>query len=155
MTPPRSPIHVTVAAVVEDRRGRFLVVEERAGGRRVLNQPAGHLEPGESLVEAVQRETLEESAWSVEPLGLVGIYRWVAPRGAVYLRTTFFARPLGQTDGPLDEGILAAHWLDAAQLQAASAHHRSPLVWRCVQDYLQGRRYPLELVIDLGASAPL
>jgi 8-oxo-dGTP pyrophosphatase MutT (NUDIX family) len=146
----RPTIHVTVAAVVQDARGRFLIVEERVAGRLVLNQPAGHLEPDETLVAAAVRETLEETGWRFEPEGLVGVYRWASPSGRVYLRTTFFGRPAGHVHDALDEGIVAARWLSAADLRAAVHRHRSPLVWRCVRDYLDGQRYPLNFLADLS-----
>ncbi len=142
--------HVTVAAVVE-RANRFLMVEETAEGRRVLNQPAGHLEPGESLLEAMVRETREETGWEVEGLALVGIYRWLHPkRSKTFLRVTFAARALSHNPAQsLDEGILGTHWLTCDELTAAARQLRSPLVLQSATDYLAGRRYPLELLRDL------
>lgn len=142
--------NVTVAAVVE-REGRFLLVEEAADGCLVLNQPAGHLDEGESLIEAVVRETLEETAWHFRPASLVGIYRWPHPAKAVtYLRFAF-AGPVRNHDPDrrLDDGIVQALWLTADELRSASARQRSPLVQRCVDDYLAGRRFPLDLLTDL------
>ncbi|WP_457097831.1 NUDIX hydrolase [Lysobacter sp. P5_B9] len=142
---------VTVATVVVND-GRLLVVEENAGGRRVLNQPAGHLEPDESLLEAALRETLEETGWDVRLTAFVGAYQWKAPEtGRHYLRFAFAAEPV--THHParkLDEGIVRALWLTPGELQAETARHRSPLVWRVVSDFLAGRRQPLELVQHLG-----
>jgi len=138
---------VTVAAVIE-RDGRFLFVEEIANGRRVLNQPAGHLDPGESLLEACVRETLEETAYALEPAALVGIYRWrYEPADTTFLRFTF----AGSASGPdpareLDKEIVATHWLTPAELASREAMHRSPLVARCVADYLAGARFPLEVL---------
>jgi len=137
---------VTVAAVIE-RGGRFLLVEERIDGRLVLNQPAGHLDPGESLVAACRREVLEETAHDFEPRALIGVYRWhYAPKDVTFLRFCF-AGDVGafHQDRRLDEGIVAAHWLTPVDLAARTGDHRSPLVAKCVADFLAGRRYPLEL----------
>lgn len=143
--------HVTVAAVIE-RKSRFLVVEETAEGRRVLNQPAGHLEPGESLLEAMIRETREETGWEVEALALVGIYRWPHPDNCkTFLRVAFAARALSHDPTrSLDKGIHCTHWLTCDELAAAAIRLRSPLVLHCTTDYLAGRRYPLELLRDLA-----
>jgi len=134
----------TVAAVIE-RDGKFLLVEEVSDGRRVLNQPAGHLDPGESLVAACARETLEETAHLFEPTALVGIYRWhYAPADNTFLRFSFAGELRGIDAGrKLDTEILATHWLSRDELVERSAMHRSPLVLRCVDDYLAGKRYPL------------
>jgi 8-oxo-dGTP pyrophosphatase MutT (NUDIX family) len=135
----------TVAAVLE-RNGRFLFVEEMIDGRRVLNQPAGHLEPDESLIEACRREVLEETAHRFEPTALVGIYRWIyAPRNVTFLRFCFRGRIEGVEDRPLDREIAALHWLSREELAARRADHRSPLVQRCVDDYIAGRQFPLEV----------
>jgi 8-oxo-dGTP pyrophosphatase MutT (NUDIX family) len=141
---------VTVAAVVE-RDGQFLFVEERASGRVVLNQPAGHLENGETFLEAVARETLEETGWTFVPLHVVGVYVWQPEHlSRTFLRVAFAGRLEGHDPSrPLDHGILRTRWLDRAQLGAAQARHRSPLVARCVDDYLAGIRYPLALVTHL------
>lgn len=141
-------LHVTVAAVVE-RDGRYLVVEEETPDGIRLNQPAGHLESNESIVEGVVRETLEESAYRVTPEALVGIYRWGPPhRDLIYLRFALAAREIGHdATRPLDTGILRALWLTPAELQACADRHRSPLVWRCVQDHAAGKRYPLDLLV--------
>ena len=142
--------HVTVAAVIE-RENRFLMVEETADGRRVLNQPAGHLEPGESLLEAMVRETREETGWKVKGLALVGIYRWPHPEhDKTFLRVTFAARAISHDPfQSLDEGIHRTHWLTCDELAAAAQRLRSPLVLYSATDYLAGRRYPLELLRDL------
>ena len=147
---PWSP-SVTVAAVVE-REGRFLLIEEDARGRAVLNQPAGHWEAGESLIEACVRETLEEAAWAFTPTALVGIYdRHHAEEGKTYLRFTFCGT-LGREfpDRKLDTGILRTLWMTPQELRSAAPRHRSPVVLRCVEDYLAGRRYPLELLHHYG-----
>ncbi len=146
---------VTVAAVAE-RNGRFLMVEEIVAGRTVFNQPAGHLEDGESLVAAVVRECLEETAWQFEPEALVGIYRWRSPRRRdTFLRATF----CGRCSAPartreLDTGIVAAHWLSLEEIQARRSQLRSPLVLQSLRDHAQGKRYPLELLIDIDGSTP-
>jgi 8-oxo-dGTP pyrophosphatase MutT (NUDIX family) len=135
----------TVAAVVE-RDGRFLLVEEPIDGRRVLNQPAGHLDPNESLVAACRREVLEETAHRFEPTALIGIYRWhYAPQDVTFLRFCFRGRIEGVEPRPLERQILALHWLSREELLARRADHRSPLVQRCVDDYLAGRQFPLEV----------
>ena len=136
----------TVAAVVE-RTGRFLLVEERIDGQLVLNQPAGHLDPGESLVAACRREVLEETAHRFEPTGLVGIYRWhYAPKDVTFLRFCFRGRIEGVEDRKLDRGITGLHWLSREELLARRAQHRSPLVQSCVDDYIAGRDFPLEVL---------
>jgi 8-oxo-dGTP pyrophosphatase MutT (NUDIX family) len=138
---------VTVAAVVE-RDGRFLFVEEEANGRRVQNQPAGHLDPGESLVQAAAREVLEETAHRITPTALLGIYRWIYdPEDVTFLRFAFLGRVDGVEAGRrLDKEILAAVWLSPAELAARRAEHRSPLVQQCVDDFLAGRSFPLEVL---------
>ena len=143
--------NVTVAAVVE-RDGRFLLVEEETEGGVRYNQPAGHLEQGESLVEACAREALEETAWHFRPTALVGVYQWPRPRGDItYLRFAF-AGDLGaeEVGRPLDTGILRAVWLTAAEIEASQARHRSPLVFQCVQDWLAGQRFPIDLIRHYG-----
>jgi 8-oxo-dGTP pyrophosphatase MutT (NUDIX family) len=136
----------TVAAVIE-RNGRFLLVEEPVAGRLVLNQPAGHLDPGESLVAACRREVLEETAHRFEPTALVGIYRWhYAPADVTFLRFCFRGRIEGLERRPLDPQITALHWLSREELAARRADHRSPLVQRCVDDYLAGRQFSLEVL---------
>lgn len=137
---------VTVAAVIE-RDGRFLLVEERSEGRLVLNQPAGHLDPGESLAAACAREVMEETAHRFEPAALVGIYRWhYAARDVTFLRFCFCGTVLGEEKRPLDKEIVRLHWLTAAEMRERAARHRSPLVQQCVDDYLAGRRFPLEVL---------
>ena len=138
---------VTVAAVIE-RDGRFLFVEEMADGRRVINQPAGHLDPGESLAAAVSREVLEETAHRFVPTALVGIYRWHYDKEDVtFLRFAFCGRVEGvEAERALDKEIIAAVWLAPAELAARRAEHRSPLVQQCVDDYLAGRSFALEVL---------
>lgn len=145
---------VTVATLVE-RQGRYLIVEEWAEGRRVLNQPAGHLEPGEDPLDAAVRETLEETGWRVQPEFLVGVYLWEHPsRAHSYLRLAFGARALGHDpDRPLDEGIIQPLWLTPEEIAARRADWRSPLLLRCVEDAARGQRYPLDLLTVLLASS--
>ena len=133
------------------------MVEEQADGQRVLNQPAGHLEADESLLDAALRETLEETGWEVRLTAFVGAYQWKAPPragdsgGRHYLRFAFAAEPVRHDPSrALDEGIVRALWMTPAELQAEAARHRSPLVWRAVADFLGGRRQPLSLVAQLA-----
>jgi ADP-ribose pyrophosphatase YjhB (NUDIX family) len=135
---------VTVAAVIE-RDGKFLFVEEMIDGRKVINQPAGHLDPGESLAAGCAREVLEETAHRFEPSGLVGIYRWhYAPKDVTFLRFCFRGKVLGVEDRKLDKEIIRTLWLTPAEVKASAAR-RSPLVLKCVEDYLAGRNYPLDV----------
>ena len=147
---------VTVAAIVEVD-GRFLMVEERVSGALVLNQPAGHLEDRESLIEAVIREAREETAWRFHPEALVGVYLWRSPiTERSFLRFAF----CGTVDDhqarlPLDIGIVRSVWMTHEQLLAQSARLRSPLVLRCIDDYLAGSRRPLDSVATLGLDEAL
>jgi 8-oxo-dGTP pyrophosphatase MutT (NUDIX family) len=148
---------VTVATIVP-RDGCFLIVEERVRAELVLNQPAGHLEPGESLLEAALRETLEETAWRVELTDFIGAYQWETPDGNQhFLRFTFAARPIAHDDGrSLDDGIVAAHWLRRDEIAAQSARLRSPMVLGNVDDWIAGARFPLAAVRSLlpASAAP-
>lgn len=140
--------NVTVAAVIE-REGKFLLVEEETPQGIRFNQPAGHLEAGESLLSAVARETLEETAYSFNPQHLLGIYSWCSPEtGITYLRFAFTGAITGHdASRKLDSGILQAVWLSPEEIRTRQERHRSPLVLRCVMDYLAGKRYPLDLLI--------
>ena len=142
--------HITVACVIE-REGRFLLVEEQAGEGLVLNQPAGHWDEGETLFQAAVRETLEESAWEVELTALLGLYAFKPEQlDHGFLRVAFVARALfHHPQRALDQGIERAVWLSRDELAASVARHRSPMVLRGVDDYLAGRRYPLDLVAHL------
>jgi 8-oxo-dGTP pyrophosphatase MutT (NUDIX family) len=142
---------VTVAAIVQ-QRDRFLIVEERGSSRLVLNQPAGHLEDHETLLEAVIRETREESAWRFTPQALVGTYQWRNPEnGKTFLRFAFCGTVDDhQPNRPLDTGIVRALWLSHEQLLAQSSRLRSPLVLKCLEDYLLGKRQPVDSVATLG-----
>lgn len=142
---------VTVATVVVSD-GRLLCVEERVNGRLVLNQPAGHLEPDETLADAALRETREETGWDVRLTAFLGAYQWKAPEtGRHYLRFAFAAEPDHHDPGrPLDDGIVRALWMTPQELQDARDRHRSPLVWRVVADHLAGHRSPLDLLQHLA-----
>ena len=139
--------HITVATIVEDN-GRFLMVEELKGGRAVLNQPAGHLDPNETLTEAAVRETLEENGWDVEATAIVGIYLYTAPsNGVTYQRVCFTAKALKHhADYQLDDGILRARWLTRDELMTLREDWRSELIIRCIDDYLAGQHHSLELI---------
>jgi 8-oxo-dGTP pyrophosphatase MutT (NUDIX family) len=146
---------VTVAAiVVRDRR--YLLVEEEIGGELVFNQPAGHVERGETLLEAVVRETLEETGWDFVPAALLGVYLWTHPTtDRTTLRFAFIgAVTRHHAERPLDRGIVAPHWLTREQIVARQARLRSPLVLRCVEDHLTGRRVSLDTVacLDLDTA---
>lgn len=141
---------VTVAAIIE-REGRFLLVEEETSDGIRFNQPAGHLDPNESLPQAVTRETLEEAAYDFTPTALVGMYmsRYLSSRTGkevTYLRFAFCGELGAQHDRPLDYGILRTVWMTREELLACQEKHRSPLVLRCVDDYLAGKRAPLSLL---------
>ena len=141
---------VTVAAIVE-RDGKFLLVEEETSDGIRFNQPAGHLDPNESLEQAVTRETLEESAYDFTPTALIGMYmsRYVSSRTGLevtYLRFAFCGELGAWHDQPLDVGILRTVWMTYEELLACQEKHRSPLVMRCIDDYLRGQRAPLEIL---------
>ncbi len=140
--------HVTVASIVE-QDGRFLMVEERVDGRLCLNQPAGHLEDGESLLAAAIRESREETAWTVVPQALVGVYRWRG-QDRTFLRFAFLCRAEHHdVDAALDQDIERTCWLTYDELEQRLGDMRSPLVMRCLEDYQRGQRFPLELLQDV------
>lgn len=141
--------HVVTATVVP-RDGRYLFVEEDIEGERVLNQPAGHLDPGETLIDAAVRETLEETAWTVRIEALVGVYLIETEiPGKTFLRFCFAAAPVSHDAGrALDREIVTTHWLDRTELAATTLRHRSPMVLRAVDDFEAGQRYPLSLLHD-------
>jgi len=141
---------ITVAAVAESS-GRFLVVEERINNRLVINQPAGHVEHGESLLAAVVREAREETGWRFAPQDLIGVYRWTNPRNGQSTMRFAFGGTVAEHDAtqPLDSGIVRTHWLSRSELLQRHDRLRSPLVMRCIDDYLQGKRAPLQQVAHL------
>jgi 8-oxo-dGTP pyrophosphatase MutT (NUDIX family) len=142
--------NATVAAVIEEA-GRFLLVEERILGELKLNQPAGHIEHGESIIEAAIRETLEETACHFVPRSLIGMYQWSPPERPelTYLRFAFAGDLAGFEVGRvLDADIEQAVWLTRDEIVARAEQHRSPLLLACIDDYLAGRCYPLEILRD-------
>lgn len=142
---------VTVSAVAE-RDGRFLLVEEEVRGDIVINNPAGHLEHQETLADAVVREVMEETGCRFEPHGVTGIYLWRTPKGdRTFVRVNFFGACLEENDDAvLDEGIIRKLWLTRDELRAQKAKLRSPMVLGCIDDYLAGKRYSLDVLTDLG-----
>ncbi len=143
--------HVTVATVVESD-GRYLLVEECREGKTVYNQPAGHLEAGESLQQAALRECLEETGWDVELTAFLGATVYLAPtNGVTYVRHTFSAKPLNHhPEYHLDEGIIAAHWLTIDEIKRYENQLRSPLVIEAIQTFESGSHLPLSAVSSLG-----
>lgn len=139
--------HVTVATIIE-RDNRYLMVYEEADGNKVYNQPAGHLDPNETLQEAAIRETLEETGWTVALTGVVGVNLYTAPsNGITYFRTTFIAKALSHdTQRSLDTGIIEAVWLSYEELVARKDQLRSPMTLQIIEEYRAGRRFPLEVV---------
>jgi phosphatase NudJ len=140
--------NATVAAI-DEKDGRFLLVEENINNSLVFNQPAGHLEHGETLIEAVKREVMEETAWEFEPEYLVGVYLYPNSHNAeiTYLRFCFYGHCSNEHKGQaLDDGIVRAAWLSPEEIEKEKERMRSPLVSRCIDDYLQGNRYPLDIL---------
>jgi 8-oxo-dGTP pyrophosphatase MutT (NUDIX family) len=142
--------HMTVAAVIE-QEGRFLLVQEHIAGASVFNQPAGHLEDNESLIDAVVRETREETAWEFAPEAIVGIYQWRHPEmEKTFVRVTFAGRGVyHDPNGELDKEIESIHWLTRDEIRQRRDRLRSPMVLRAIDDYLDGQRYPLTLLSHL------
>jgi 8-oxo-dGTP pyrophosphatase MutT (NUDIX family) len=151
---------VTVAAIIE-KDGRFLLIEEHTSEGLRLNNAAGHLDPGESPAEGCAREVLEETAHAFRPTALVGMYlsrfhRVRTGEDVTYLRLAFCGE-LGEADPtrPLDEGIVRTLWMTPEEIRASADRHRSPLLLRCMEDYLAGRRYPLDLIqTDASVRVP-
>ncbi len=139
--------HVTVATIIQ-RNNRFLMVYEEVDGKKVYNQPAGHLDPGETLQQAAIRETLEETGWTVKLTGVVGINLYVAlSNGVTYLRTTFIADAISQDiTQPLDTGIIEAVWLTFEEIIARKEHLRSPMTLQIIEDYRAGKNFPLRVI---------
>jgi 8-oxo-dGTP pyrophosphatase MutT (NUDIX family) len=142
--------HATVAAIVE-HNGKFLLVEEHTDRGNRFNQPAGHLEDNETLLDAVIRETLEETAYRFEPTALLGIYHWKHTHNeTTYLRFAFIGKVSDhQPELPLDDGILRAVWMSADEMRSQAMLMRSPQVLTCVEDYLSGKQYPLSVLTHL------
>ncbi|HWS26067.1 MAG TPA: NUDIX hydrolase [Xanthomonadales bacterium] len=138
---------ITVAAVVPDG-DRYLLVEELIDERLVLNQPAGHLDPDESLIDAVIRETREETAWTVRPVGLIGIYQLLLPH-VHFVRMSFLCEALQHDPAQaLDKEIVRTHWLTRDEIASHSVPQRSSLVLRCIDDHIAGRLWPLEQIVE-------
>jgi len=139
--------HATVAVIVE-MEGKFLLVEERSSGEIVFNQPAGHIEEGETFIEAACRETLEESAWHVSPKYLTGFYVYKSGNNnTTYHRACFYAEAVKhEPERELDEGIIRAVWMTRDEIVAHTDKLRSPMVLKCIDDYLAGKQYPLDLI---------
>jgi 8-oxo-dGTP pyrophosphatase MutT (NUDIX family) len=138
--------HVTVATVIP-RDGCFLLVEEEVRGHLVLNQPAGHLEPGETLHAAAVRETLEETGWDVALSCLLGVQQWSSPSGCQFVRFTFAAEPMHHDPARLlDDGILRVVWMTRDEIAAAGSRLRSPMIQASIDDWLAGRRLPLDAI---------
>lgn len=144
--------HVTVASVIEND-GKFLLVEETINGKQVLNQPAGHLEPDETLIDAVIRETMEETGWNFQPEHLINVYRLnLRVKNQTYLRFNFAGLALSfDPDRELDTGIDRTVWLSYEDISSAVSRHRSPLVMQAIRDYSAGIRYPLSLLQDIDS----
>ena len=142
--------HLTVAAVIE-RDGEMLMVEELADSRNVYNQPAGHVENQETIYDAVIREVNEETAWCFKPEYIVGLYKWRKPEiDRTFVRICFAGSVENHNPAQaLDDGILAASWISSEQLLNMSAERmRSPLVKQCINDYRQGKQYPLDFITE-------
>lgn len=141
---------MTVAALIESE-GRFLMVQERISGKSVFNQPAGHLEDNETLIEAVIRETREETAWTFEPESVTGIYRWRnSEKDKTFIRVSFAGKGVFHDPAcELDSDIERALWMTPAELRQQSDKLRSPMVLRTIEDYLAGASYPLSLLTSL------
>lgn len=143
----RSQIHLTVAAVVP-RDGHYLMVVENIAGERVLNQPAGHVEAGESPIAAVCREALEETGWLVKPVACLGFACFEAACGATYHRLSFVCEPLRRITDQIDPAIETALWLPVEAIRSADYRHRNPMVLGVIEDHLAGVHYPLEMLRD-------
>ena len=141
--------HVTVAAIIQ-HEGKFLLVEENVEGNKVINQPAGHLEDNESLLNAIIRETLEETRWDFTPNYISGIYRWLHKNSETYLRVCFVGEVTKEhKDKELDVGIERAIWMSEEEIRA-HANLRNPLVIKSIDDYLAGNKFPLSLIQDIN-----
>jgi len=141
--------HATVAVIVEDDEGRFLTVEEHSHGQIVFNQPAGHVEEHERIFDAALRETQEETGWKVQLNHFIGLYTYTAPaNGVTYYRLCFSASAISRVTDQLDNDIIAAHWFTLDELKHRQDQLRSPLVLKCVEDYRNGRLFPLDIIVE-------
>lgn len=140
--------HATVAAIVV-KDDRFLMVEEISGGQKVFNQPAGHVEQGETIIDATIRETLEETGWAIRPTAIQGLYTYTAPaNGVTYHRYCLIAEALHEIpNAQLDNGIIGPQWMSIDELRQSN-RLRSPMVLTCAEDYLKNRHFPLDLIIE-------
>ena len=143
--------HLTVATIVE-KSGKFLIVKELSDGKVVLNQPAGHVDEGETLLEAALRETLEETGWHVTIDSLIGFYMYTSPgNGVTYFRALFKSTAVEEVpDFKLDEGIIEAQWLSLDEIRQQASILRSPMVLQCVEDYLSGKKLPLDCITHIS-----
>ncbi len=142
--------HATVATIVE-KDGLYLLVKELRDGHIVYNQPAGHIENGESVAQAAIRETLEETGWHIEPVAVGGLSMYHAANGISYLRTTLIAEAVQRESNPqLDDGILEAIWFTYEEVVALGSQLRSPIVLKVIDDYRRGVRYPMALIYEHG-----
>ncbi|MGH1461142.1 MAG: NUDIX hydrolase [Neptuniibacter sp.] len=140
--------HATVAVVVE-KDGKFLLVEELSSGEIVFNQPAGHIEEGETFIEAACREALEETAWQVKPQYLIGFYIYKGGNDTTYHRACYAAEAIEHhAELSLDDGIIRAVWLSRDEIAEQSHKLRSPMVLKCIDDYLEGRHFPLDFIYE-------
>ncbi len=147
---PRATVAVIIPQTNDDpANNKLLFVEELSQGKSVINQPAGHIEKGESILDAARREATEETGWSVELTGFTGVYTLHLPeQDLTYHRYCFVGRPISQSSNQLDSDIIATHWLTPEEMMSGRFALRSPLVRKCVEDYLAGRVYPLTLIHD-------
>lgn len=150
---PRWSAHVTVAAIVEEN-GQFLLIEEETDRGNRFNQPAGHLEDNESLLEAVIRETQEESAYQFTPSALLGIYQWKHEHNnSTYLRFAYIGSVCNhQPEQPLDSGIIRSVWMSIEEMREKAMLMRSPQVLTCCEDYLKGQSFPLDTILHLSEN---
>lgn len=142
-------IHLTVACVIENH-GKFLLVNETREGKHVINQPAGHVEPGEDILSAAYRETLEETGWKIELCGFIGFsHHYVSSSGITYYRVSFSAKPLGfDPYAEIDSDIDSAVWMSFAEIEAQRHKLRSPMVLECIERYLENKTFPLEVFLN-------